>query len=148
MTDERRRWPRTEIKLCGWTTRATRRSDVVVVKKILLTYRISTLHIGSAVARGTSIGWRCREQSKKQTCQKDRGIEKSAIHRFSPIRLANRAWSVDGTGGTDSAVENTSALYKGIRLHGLVQVSLYMLVERISAVMGSKTPGSQGPVSV
>ena len=50
--------------------------------------------------------------------------------------------------GADSAVENTSGLYKGIRLRGLVQVSLYMLVERISGVTGSKTPGSQGPVSV
>lgn len=93
MTDQLRRWPRTEIELCGRTTRATRRSDVVVVKKILLTYRRSTLHVGSAVVRGTSIGLRCREQYEKQSCQKDRGSEKSAIHRFSPIRLANRSRS-------------------------------------------------------
>jgi len=147
MTDKRRRWPRTEIKLCGGTTRTTRRSDVVVVKKILLTHRISTLHVGSVVARWTSIGLRCREQGKKQAGQKECESEKSAIHRLSPIRLANRAWSF-GEQRTDSAVENTSGLYKGIRLRGLVQVSLYMLVERISGVTGSKTPGSQGPVSV
>ncbi|MDG2408677.1 MAG: hypothetical protein P8M53_06710 [Pirellulales bacterium] len=37
---------------------------------------------------------------------------------------------------------------KEIRLVTLVQVSLYMLKARISAVIGQKTPGSQRPLAV
>lgn len=37
---------------------------------------------------------------------------------------------------------------KEIRLVTLVQVSLYMLKARISAVIGRKTPGSQRPLAV
>ena len=53
--------------------------------------------------------------------------------------------SQTGVSGID---KDGSLSNKEIRLVMLVQVSLYMLKARISAVIGWKTPGSQRPLAV